>query len=364
MTTTAFDQTRAEAFAERLMESLNSSATMLMLSVGHRTRLFDVMADLPPSTSAGIADAAGLSERYVREWLGAMVAAEIVRYDAAAKTYALPAEHAAFLTRAATPNNLAGVAQWIAVLGAVEGEVVQAFGHGNGVPYEAYQRFHDVMAEESAQTVVAALEDHILPLAPGLAGRLEAGIDVLDVGCGAGLAMIYLAERYPRSRFVGSDFSREAISKARDEAERRELSNVRFEVADAAKLDYDADFDLVTTFDAVHDQADPARVLANIRRAVRPDGMHLMQDIKACSHVDGNIGHPFGAFIYTISCMHCMSVSLACGGAGLGAAWGKELALQMLQEAGFASEVHELEHDVMNYYYINTPVRQPAPAPA
>jgi hypothetical protein len=97
-------------------------------------------------------------------------------------------------------------------------------------------------------------------------------------------------------------------------------------------------------------------VLANIRRALRPDGLFLMQDIAASTHVHGNLQHPVGAFIYTISCMHCMSVSLAGGGPGLGAAWGKELALEMLADAGFdCVDVKQLPHDIMNYYYLAKP---------
>jgi SAM-dependent methyltransferase len=113
---------------------------------------------------------------------------------------------------------------------------------------------------------------------------------------------------------------------------------------------------LVLAFDAIHDQPAPARVLENIRRAVRPDGLFLMQDIAAASCVHGNMNHPVGPFIYTISCMHCMSVSLAGGGPGLGAAWGKELALEMLADAGFGDvRVEQLPHDIINYYYVVTP---------
>jgi SAM-dependent methyltransferase len=352
-TTEQFDPARAEAFGQKVLGMLNSAAVVLMTSVGHRTRLFDVMATLPPATSGRIAEAAGLSERYVREWLGAMATGGVVEHDPAANTYRLPPEHAAVLTRAARPNNAAVTAQWVAVLGSVEDEVVGAFGHGRGVPYSAYRRFHEVMAEESDQTAVAGLEEHILPLVPGLPQQLRAGIDVLDVGCGAGRALIRMAELYPASRFTGYDLSDEAIGAGRAEADRRGLRNVRFEARDVAKLGDVRQFDLVTAFDAIHDQADPAGVLANVRRALRPSGVFLMQDIRACSHVRGNRDNPLAPFIYTISCMHCMSVSLAGGGPGLGAAWGKELALEMLAAAGFGGvDVHTLPHDILNYYYL------------
>jgi len=285
-----------------------------------------------------------------------MTTGGVIQHNAASNRYWLPAERAALLTRAASPNNLASVAQWFAVLGGVEDKIVDAFTHGRGVPYSAYGRFHEVMAEESGQTVVAALDEHILPLVPGLEERLERGIDVVDVGCGRGKALMHLAQRFPRSRFTGIDFSEAATASAVAEAAEQGLHNLTFKAADAAKWNAREAFDVVLAFDAIHDQPAPAEVLENIRRALRPGGLFLMQDIAAASCVHGNMDHPTAPLIYTISCMHCMSVSLAGGGPGLGAAWGKELALEMLADAGFGEiRVEQLPHDIMNYYYITAP---------
>ncbi|MBF2085303.1 class I SAM-dependent methyltransferase [Thermoleptolyngbya sp. C42_A2020_037] len=348
-----FDLARAEAFAETLVGTLNSGALALMVSIGHRTELFDTLAELPPATSQQIADTAGLNERYVREWLGAMVTGRVVDYDSSTKTYSLPAEHAAFLTRAAGSDNIAVFAQYIPLLGAVEDAVLECFYKGGGVPYSAYKRFHAVMAEDSGQSVVSALFDHVLPLVPGLMEDLERGIDVLDVGCGSGRALIHMAQAYPNSRFTGYDFSAEAIAIANASAQRSLLSNVQFQVQDAAQLEEGDRYDFITTFDAVHDQAHPDRVLRNIHRALRSTGTYLMQDIHAATDVGGNLEHPVGTLLYTISCLHCMSVSLAYGGMGLGAMWGQEKALQMLAEAGFETvEIKRLAHDFQNDYYI------------
>jgi len=210
-----------------------------------------------------------------------------------------------------------------------------------------------VMADESALTVVAALEDHILPLVPGLIEKLEDGIDVLDVGCGSGRAMIRLAERFPNSRFVGYDFLQEAVDAARAEAEAKGLTNVRFEQQDAATFDDTEAYDLVCSFDSVHDQAKPDAMLRNIHRALKPGGVYLCQDIQGSSSHAGDVGHPVAPFIYTISCMHCMSVSLANDGMGLGAAWGREKAQEMIRAAGFDDvRIEELDHDFIDYYYI------------
>lgn len=345
--------TTANGFDEKLMNMITNGTVAMMISIGHRTGLFDAMSGMRPASSREIADQTGLNERYVREWLGAMTAAAIVINHPEDSTFVLPPEHASFLTRAASPSNLAALAQWISVLGSVEDLVVDAFKHGKGVPYSAYKRFHPVMAEESGQTIVAALMDHILPLAPGLMEQLERGIDVLDIGCGSGQAMNALAATFPMSRFTGYDISEEGIAAARKEAEKRGSTNIRFEVVDVAVIPDAAAYDLITAFDAVHDQARPDLVLANVHKALRPGGTFLMQDIAASSHVHQNLDNPMAAFIYTISCMHCMSVSLANNGMGLGAAWGKEKALEMLGEAGFDGvRVEQLEHDPMNYYYV------------
>lgn len=349
----AFDEARSEQFAERMLALLNHGALAIMTSIGHQTGLFDTMATLPPLTSSELAEASGLNERYVRERLAALVTGGIIEYDPRARTYQLPAEHAAWLTRAATPNNIAATCQYIPLMGAVEDKIIATFRNGGGLHYHDYPRFHEVMAEDSYQTVVAALFDAVLPLVPGLTEALEAGIDVLDLGCGRGLALLEMAAVFPQSRFIGYDLGTDAIEYAQSEAQRRGLTNIRFAVLDAARLDEQAQYDLVCTFDAIHDQADPARVLHNIRQALRPGGTYLMQDIRAASEVHNNMDHPVAPLLYSVSTIHCTSVSLAAGGAGLGTMWGEELALSMLAEAGFANvAIKHLPHDFMNSYYI------------
>ncbi|MHC4510431.1 MAG: class I SAM-dependent methyltransferase, partial [Planctomycetota bacterium] len=307
MKSNRFDKQRSEAFAERLLSILNGGALSLMISIGHRTGLFDAMREMPPSTHTQIAEAAGLNERYVREWLGAMLTGGIVECDVQGKRFSLPAEHAAWLTRRATPDNVAVFAQYIPLLGTVEDRIVDCFKEGGGVPYSAYRRFHEVMAEDSGQTVVAALLDQILPLVPGLIEALQDGIDVLDIGCGSGRALNLMAKTYPKSRFTGYDLLEEAIRAGRTEAQRLKLANLEFEQKDLTTFDIHERYDLITAFDAIHDQARPDRVLAGIAKALRPDGIFLMQDIAASSHMHRNCDHPVGPLLYTISCMHCMS---------------------------------------------------------
>lgn len=342
----------AQAFAERLIGTLNQAAAALMLSIGKRTGLFDAMAGGDALTSRGWAERTGLDERYVREWLHALTTARIIELESGDQ-FRLPAHAAACLGKDAALGDMSGMFEFIAVLGGVESRIVDCFRTGGGVPYEAFERFHDVMAQESGQTVLPVLESAILPLAPGLTDRLAAGIDVLDIGCGLGRALLQLAASYPNSRFTGYDISQEAIGRARQAAAEAGLSNLRFLVKDATHLLDVARFDLILTFDAIHDQPNPAAVLAGIRRALRPDGVYLMQDIWAQSGVAENLDHPLGTYLYTISTMHCMTVSLAQGGIGLGTAWGDGVARTMLAEAGFGDvETHRLEHDIVNAYYV------------
>lgn len=344
---------RANAFAQRMIQVLNNGAIAMMTSIGHRTGLFNVMSQLEPSSTAAIAQEARLDKRYVQEWLGAMVTGGVVDYDATSGKYSLPVEHAAFLTPAATPNNLSVPAQFLSILGSVEDKIVACFRSGGGVPYSEYGRFHQVMAEESSQTVGSALLSLILPLVPGLRQRLQNGVSVLDVGCGSGRTVNLMAEEFPGSTFIGYDLSEEAIAKARKDAAQRGLINADFAVKDVAQLTDAAQYDLITAFDAIHDQAGPQRVLENIARALKPDGVFLMQEISGSSYIENNMDLPLAPFGYTISCMHCMTVSLAQDGEGLGAMWGEEQAREMLKKAGFTSiEVNHLPHDILNSYFV------------
>jgi SAM-dependent methyltransferase len=343
-------------FLPRIIGILNDGMLCLAISIGHQTGLFDTMADGARATSADIAKRANLNERYVREWLGAMVTGRIVDYDATTRTYTLPPERSIFLTRAAGIDNLALQAQYVALLGSVEGQVVGSFRRGGGVPYSEFGDFQRLMAEESAQTLDARLLQTTLPLVDGLVDRLRSGIDVADIGCGSGHAINLMAEAFPKSRFVGYDFSEEGLAAGKAEAKEKKLANARFEAKDVSTLDSVASFDFITSFDAIHDQAHPDRVLAAIHRALRPGGAYLCVDIAASSDLAKNLDHPLGPLLYTVSTMHCMTVSLALDGRGLGTVWGTELALSMLVDAGFGRvDVKQVEGDIMNNYYIAYP---------
>jgi SAM-dependent methyltransferase len=344
---------RAAAFSQRMLGVFNDACLALMTSIGHRTGLFDTLAAQAPCTPAELAEAAGLQERYVREWLGAMVLGGVVDHDPARGTFTLPPAHAACLTRAAGPDNMATLMQYVPLLGGVEDGIVECFRRGGGLPYAAFPRFQAVQAEDSGQVMGATLLERTLPAFPAVENRLRQGADVADVGCGKGRAVNLMALAFPRSRFVGYDISCEAVAAARVEAEAWGLRNVRYEVRDAAEINDVRAFDVVTAFDAIHDQAHPRRVLRNVARALRAGGRFLMADIRASSRLHENHGHPLGVAFFTISCLHCMTVSLAAGGEGLGAMWGEQKARELLEEAGFeVHEVHQVEGDIQNLYFL------------
>ena len=353
-TVVELDAGRMAAFGEKMLGILNGGMASYMISIGHRVGLFDTIAGIgAPATSAEIASAAGLNERYVREWLGAMVTSGIVDYASGRDAYALPPEHAAMTTRAAGPNNLANFAQLVPLCASVEDELIDKFRHGGGVPYSSYPRFHAAMAEISGVTFDAALVDVTLPLVPGAVERLEAGIRVADVGCGSGHAVNVMAKAFPKSTFVGMDFSDAALAVGSAEAEAWGLANASFRTQDAAMLSGDETFDMMTTFDAVHDQADPQAMVNGIYRSLAPGGSWLCVDIQASSHVGENVAHPLGPFMYAVSCSHCMTVSLAYNGEGLGAMWGVQKAREVFTAAGFDQiELHNIPGDVFNNYYV------------
>ncbi len=353
MTTEQVDMAKAEAFAGHVVGILNGGMLSLMLGIGHRTGLFDTMADMTSSTSEEIAKKAGLNERYVREWLGAMVTGRIAEYDESKGTYRLPPEHAGSLTRAAGPANMCSMAEFMPEMAAVQDGIVTSFQKGGGVPYSEYENFQQIMSAMSREVNDATLIDATLPLVPGLVERLKEGIDVADLGCGSGHAINLMAQAFPNSRFTGYDFSEEGIAAARAEAKEMGLSNASFQVQDLASMSGTNQFDVITVFDAIHDQAKPRDVLKNIYDLLRPAGVFFCVDIQASSNLHENMEHSLAPSLYSISTMHCMTVSLALDGEGLGTMWGEQKARELMGDAGFMEiDVQQVEGDIFNNYYI------------
>jgi SAM-dependent methyltransferase len=350
-TTANIDTAAAEEFVHQLVGLFTGGLLTTLLEIGRRTGLLEHAA-AGPATSTELATRAGLQERYVREWLAAMVTGGIVEYDAESGHYWLRAEHAISLTGKRVENLLPVAFLVSAVTSQVDG-VTTAFHEGGGVPYESYlPEFHDVMDQLWQPMYRDLLVQEILPLAPGLVQQLESGIRLADVACGAGNSLLVLGQRFQRSRFVGYDSDADAIAIGRDRAARAGLLNVSFEVTDAATLHAQEPFDAILVFNAIHDQARPDDVLRSIRAALLPGGIFLMDEPRISSHLEKNIGNPLATILYSVSLLHCLTVSLAQGGAGLGTGWGEELALRMLAEAGFGVVAVHDAPDPFNAVYV------------
>ena len=348
----SIDDQAVEEFAGRLFELLTSAALAALIDIGHRTGLLEA-ASSGPATSPELAARAGLEERYVREWLAAMVTSGIAEYEPTKATYWLPSEHAASLTGSGVAN-MAPMARLMSMLASHVPAVADAFRKGGGVPYDAFvPEIHDVMDGLWRPMYRDLLVSEILPLAPGLEESLRRGARVADVACGTGNGLLVLATGFPASTFTGFDIDEDALARGRAEASDRGLTNVTFEQCDAAELSVATPFDVVLVFNAIHDQVAPAAVLGRIHASLAPNGTFLMNEPRVSSNLEDNIDNPVAPFIYAVSTLHCMTVSLAAGGAGLGTGWGEQLACQLLADAGFVDlAVHDAPRDPVNAVFV------------
>lgn len=351
-----------QPFSQTMVDVLNFGAVNLAMAIGYRTGLFDVLDTLDrPHPIELIAEKSGLNARYVQEWMGIMASAGIIELSEqnGENLFYLPKEHGDWLTRRAGSSNLGVYTQEIPLLATLAMEsVIEGFYTGKGVGYECYPRFQAFMSGLAEAKHRQVLIHQFLPTVQN--GRilelLSRGIRVCDLGCGEGVATILMAEAFPGSRFLGLDISRDAISDAREAAERKGLDNIRFVVADAATMKDTTDpsemFDYVTAFDSIHDQTQPLETLKGIHGILAPGGVFSMVDIAARTNLRDNLDHSMAPFLYTVSLMHCLPVGLMDGGAGLGMMWGRERAEGMLKEAGFQHvEILEMEHDPFNLHF-------------
>ena len=348
-----FDPGRVEAFVGHLMPILKGGLLSHMIDIGDRTGLFAAAAQ-GPATSQELADRAGLQERYVREWLGAMATEGIIDFDPADQTFTLAPEHAVLLVGA---SSMAPIAHANTVLAKHVPELARVFREGGGLPYADYTpEFTDAMDAIGRGGYDQFLLDAYLPLAPELIEKLSAGATAADVACGTGHTLVLMAGAFPASTFTGYDTDPIAIERARSEATAAGLTNVSFELADIAQLSVAAPLDAVFVFDALHDQVDPAGVLQRIHAALATDGTLFLREPHAADTLEANLANPMAPIQYSVSTLHCLTVSLAHDGAGIGTVFGEQLARRMLTEAGFADPVlHPAPGQPFDAVYITHP---------
>jgi SAM-dependent methyltransferase len=329
------DRAKITSFLDRFVDMAAGATTIGLLAVADRSGLSRHLGEVAGGTVEELAEGADLDRRYVQEIMSGLAAAGVVGYDPASRRFALPPEHALFLSDETSPYFMGGFFDMLpAVLDQIDG-VTRATKAGGGVPFEAFGELMVRGIDRSntpSQTVF--LIDRWLPAVPGLVSDLEKGARVADVGCGSGTAAILMASAFPRSSVTGFDLSTAALAMARERAEG--IDNVEFIEAAIERIPTDPPYRLITSFDVIHDLADPLAGMRRINEALAEDGVYLMMEPNASSNLEDNLS-PMGAMEYGISTLHCMTQSLAAGGAGLGSVWGRQRAEDLASEAGFSS---------------------------
>lgn len=342
MTTTDFDDARAEEFVGKALTDTSGFSTTILAGIGDRLGLWRALADHGSLTSGELAERADIDERYAREWLGGMATAGYLEYTPEAGRWTLPPEHVPVLADEGGPVFFGGTFQMLRGMASVHDELLEVFRTGGGVKQEAY---HPDMWDGMERFTAGWFENHLIqewmPALPDVDAALRAGASVVDVGCGRGRGLIKLARAYPESTFVGIDAFQGTIDAARANVEAAGLSDrVTIVHADAA-TEIPGEYDVIFTFDVVHDAVDPAGLLRQIRAALRPGGTYVCLDINASHRLEENVG-TLGALFHGCSVMYCMTTSLAGGGEGLGTVgFNEDVARKMCAEAGFSS-VHRV----------------------
>ena len=348
------DRTRIAEFLDRFVGYASGATTMALLAVADRSGVLLWLGKHQSGTVDGMSEGIGLEARYVKEILSGLAAAGAVDYDPDTQEFTMPPEHALFLADESSPYYMGGWLDMVpALMSQVDG-VTHATKHGGGVPFEDYgtAMIRGIDRGNSPSQKVF-LANRWIRAVPGLNDRLTSGIRVADVGCGSGTVPILLAETFPTSTVFGFDVSEAALQVARSRA--GSISNLTFEQSSAESIPLDPPFDLVTAFDVIHDLADPLAGLTRIREALASNGQFLMMEPNASSRLENNL-NDHGALLYGISAMHCMTQSLAVGGEGVGAAWGREMAEDYARRAGFTSfePLEDIENKFSVFFLLET----------
>jgi 2-polyprenyl-3-methyl-5-hydroxy-6-metoxy-1,4-benzoquinol methylase len=312
-----FDPERLQAFMGRVMGDMSGALLGFMGAIGDRLGLFGLLA-AGPLSAGELARRAGVDPRYVRDWLNALTTAGYLENDPVTGLYTLPPEHAMVLAAEGTPMFLGGAYQQIAGFAGVLDLVTEAMRERRGVPPSEYS--DDMFA--GMERMSATWIDHMLvqqwiPAIPGLEERLRAGARVADVGCGSGRALVALGRAFPDCELTGFDRFAPALERAAQNASAGGIDDrLRLVQRDAADGLY-GPFDLITTFDMLHDARRPQAIAQCVRRALDPDGVWLLVEMNAGENVGQNAG-PVGTILYGTSVMFCTPTSIASGADGIG----------------------------------------------
>ena len=344
------DRAIVRDFMDRFEELASGAAAIGALAVADRAGVLEAMVGRGPVTVAELSSES-FAPRYVEEILAVLAAAGVVEYEASTGRFRLPDEHAACLADPDSPYSMAG---WLDLLPAgmeAIDQISHATIHGGGVPIDEFDaRAVAGIDRLNSPGTRILLTKRWLPAMPDVVARLEAGARVADVGCGSGTAALAMALAYPKSTVIGFDIDPRAVARARDRAGRSELTNLSIELIPAAELP--AGFDLITTFDVIHDLTHPVAALGRIHAALVEDGTYLMVEPAAKAALADNFT-PRGILTFGSSLLYCLPQSLVDGGIGLGAGWGPIRAEQLCRQVGFSRfEQLPIDNPYSNFYRV------------
>jgi 2-polyprenyl-3-methyl-5-hydroxy-6-metoxy-1,4-benzoquinol methylase len=352
----AVEDAAVEMFAEKVLGDMAGAYTFFMAGIGDRLGLFKDLAARGPATSQEFADRNDLAERYVREWQRGMAAAGYLDYDPATTRYTIPSHREPVLAEEAGPAFFgAALFNFSTNFGAGFHQLLDAFRTGAGIPQDSFDEAQEATARFTAPWFEHLLVQEWLPAMPDLQAKLDRGASVCDIGCGQGRALIKLAEAFPRSTFVGYDAFQPAVQAARRNAAAAGVAErIHFEVLDAAQ-GIPSRYDVITTFDVLHDSADPAAILRAIHAALAPDGRYVCVDINCSETPEDNVG-PTATVLYGMSLEYCLPVSLNGAGTGLGTVGLPQSRLtELATDAGFTAVRRVPIEEELNNLYELTP---------
>lgn len=357
------DKQKSTQFMMKVVGDIGTALAAGLLLVGDRCGLFKAMAGAGPLSCTALAARAGVSSRYVEEWLAVMTGAGYVEHDPVAETFALPDEHAMFLADASSEYYLGGLFQGLPGLLAMAPRLVTAFKTGEGVSFSDFgAQLPEALEAMNRAVYESRLTRSWLPAMPDVVARLLAGGRALDVGCGTGVVPLTLARAFPAATIAGLDFDARSIDIARGYAHEAGLGNqITFLAAPAEHLPTEPGWDFISSFDVIHDLPDPLGAMKRIRSALNEGGTYLMVEPKVADQLENNVQNPFARMLYAISCLHCVPQSLAQGGPGLGACWGEGRARAMAHDAGFTRfERLDIRSPAMAFYALGADTPQGA----
>ena len=331
------DSNKLNGLVGMMLGDLGGAFSVPTGSIGYKLGLFQSLHKHGAATSDELAGRTGLAKRYVKEWAFAQASNGYIDFNAATDQFSLSPEQAMVFAVKDSPVYLEGAFDLAAEMIKGQPKVESAFRTGEGVAWgESSGCLFCAVGAFFRPGYVNAIGQAWLPALDGVAPKLEAGAKVADIGCGVGFSTLLMAEAFPKSSFIGYDFHAPSIEQANAHAKKHGIADrVRFETA-PAKAIAEKNFDLITTFDCLHDMGDPRGCASHLRTLMKPDGTWMIVEPIAGDKAGDNVANPVSRLYYNASTMICVPTSLAQEvGEALGAQAGEAKLTEVLKGAGF-----------------------------